>query len=83
MENIFRWKDQNKITDKFDNTIWRDKPKDIGERRETQKILGQDEEVKNNTGSLKKRKKILPLVSEECMRTNNQTDAKETKQLWS
>ena len=27
-------KDQNKTADKFDKT-WRDKPKDIGERKET------------------------------------------------
>ena len=29
------WKDQNKTTGKFNNTTWRDKPKDIGERNGT------------------------------------------------
>ena len=40
-KDIFRWKEQNETADKSDNTTWRDKPKDIGERRELQKILGQ------------------------------------------
>ena len=31
------WKDQKKTTDKSGNTTWRDKSKDIAERREMQK----------------------------------------------
>ena len=32
---VWGWKDQNKTTDKSDNTTWRDKSKDIDERKET------------------------------------------------
>ena len=42
--NPMEWKDQKKTTtDKSDITTGRDKSKDIGKRRETQKILGQDQ----------------------------------------
>ena len=34
-EGMLGWKNQSETADRVDNAIWRDKSKDIGERRET------------------------------------------------
>ena len=39
-KDMLGWKDQNKTADKSDNTTGRNKSKDIGKRRKTQKISG-------------------------------------------
>ena len=59
-KDILVWKDQNKTADKFDNTIWRDKPKDIDERKETQKMLRQSQAIQTKQDVPKQWKKILP-----------------------
>ena len=38
-KDLLGWKGQNKMEDKFESRIGRDKSKDIDQRRETQKIL--------------------------------------------
>ena len=44
-------KGPKKITaDKSDNTTGRNKSKDIGERRKTPKVSGQDQTIQNKTG---------------------------------
>ena len=41
-KDIVVWNGQKKITDRYEGTTWRDKSKDIGLRRKSQKISRQD-----------------------------------------
>ena len=50
---ILGWKEQNKTADKSDNTRWREKSKDIVERRETEKIAGLCQAVQRKWDILK------------------------------
>ena len=56
-EYIFRMKDQNKTADKSDNATRRGELKDIGKRRETQKITryGQTIQIKQDFPKYRKK----------------------------
>ena len=72
------WKDQ---TNKFNNATWKDEWKDICERLETLDTMI-DNTKKNRTFQNSERK-FYQQIGWQCIRTNQQLDAKEAKQSWS
>ena len=58
-EDMLGWKDQDKTENKSEYLTWRDKAKDVGERKETQTISREGKVLLRKQDILKWRKKIL------------------------